>query len=145
MAARKYPESPRVGVGALVIHDGKVLLVKRGIQPSKGLWAVPGGSLELGESLVACAERETLEETGIVIRGEKLVYVYDYRERDQEDRVRYHFVIVDVWGHYVSGEPVGGDDAAEARWAAKEEVLRLPVGEGTLNLLRHVKFLDSPG
>ena len=142
MGTREYPESPRVGVGALVIHEGKVLLVKRGIQPSKGLWAVPGGSLELGESLVACAERETLEETGVVIRGESLIYIFDYRERDQEDRIRYHYVIVDVWGQYVRGEPAGGDDATEARWVTKEEMLHLPVGEGTLNLLRHVKFLD---
>jgi len=142
METKKYPESPRVGVGALVIHEGKVLLVKRGVQPSKGLWAVPGGSLELGESLVACAERETLEETGVVICGEKLIYVFDYRERDQEKRMRYHFVIVDVWGQYVSGEPAGDDDAAEARWVTKEEILHLPMGEGTMNLLRHVKFLD---
>ena len=142
METRTYPGSPRVGVGALVIHEGKVLLVKRGIQPNKGLWAVPGGSLELGESLVACAERETLEETGVVIRGENLIYVFDYRERDQDDRIRYHFVIVDVLGKYVSGEPVGGDDAMEAHWVAKEEILHLPMGEGTLNLLRHVKFID---
>jgi ADP-ribose pyrophosphatase len=142
METKKYPESPRVGVGALVIHEGKVLLVRRGVSPSKGLWAVPGGSLELGESLAVCAERETLEETGVVIRGEEPIYVFDYQERDQDGRVRYHYVIVDVYGRYVSGEPAGGDDAAEARWTAKEEISRLPMGEGTLNLLRHVKFID---
>jgi ADP-ribose pyrophosphatase len=139
---KEYPQSPRVGVGAMVIHEGKALLVKRGVPPGKGLWAVPGGSLKLGESIPACAERETFEETGVVIRGEEAIYVFNYQERDEEQRVRYHFVIVDVYGKYVSGEPAGGDDAAEARWVTKEEVARLPMGEGTLSLLRHVKFID---
>jgi ADP-ribose pyrophosphatase len=144
METRKYPESPRVGVGALVIHEGKVLLVKRGAQPSKGLWSVPGGSLNLGETLAACAERETFEETGVVIRSEKPIYVFDYQERDNEERLRYHYVIIDIYSHYVSGKPVGGDDAAEARWVSKEEIPLLPMGEGALKLLRHVNFLGTP-
>jgi len=143
METKEYPAFPRVGVGALVIHEGKVLLIKRGVEPSKGSWSVPGGSLKLGESLVACAERETLEETGVVIRGEKPIYVFEYQELNQEDRLRYHFVIIDVYGHYVEGEPTGGDDAAEARWVSKEEIPLLPMGEGTLKLLRHVNFLEK--
>lgn len=142
MTGRIYPENPRVGVGALVIHQDKVLLVKRGVPPNEGLWAVPGGTLELGESLKTCAERETLEETGVTVRATKPVYAFDYIERDDDGGVRFHFVIVDLWADYVSGEPLGQDDALEARWVGKEDVLMLPVGKNTLKLLRFVKFLD---
>jgi len=140
---RAYPEDPRVGVGALVIWKEKVLLVKRGVAPNKGLWAIPGGSLELGESLKECAERETLEETSLVVRADKPLYVFDYIEKDEEERIRYHFVIVDVKAEYVSGEPVGRDDVLEARWVGKKEVLNLPVAKNTLKLLRHIRFIDE--
>jgi ADP-ribose pyrophosphatase len=137
-----YPESPRVGVGALVIHEGKVLLIKRGVAPNEGLWAVPGGTLELGESLKQCAERETLEETGLVVRAETPVYAFDYVERDPVGEIRFHFVIVDLKATYIGGKPVGQDDALEARWVGKDDIEALPVGENTLKLLRYVKFLD---
>ncbi len=143
MTNRAYPEDPRVGVGALVIWKEKVLLVKRGVAPNKGLWAIPGGSLELGESLKECAERETLEETSLVVRADKPLYVFDYIEKDEEERIRYHFVIVDVKAEYVSGEPVGRDDVLEARWVGKKEVLNLPVAKNTLKLLRHIRFIDE--
>jgi ADP-ribose pyrophosphatase len=142
MANRIYPESPRVGVGALVIHEGKVLLIKRGVAPNEGLWAVPGGSLELGESLKQCAERETLEETGLVVRAETPIYVFDYVERDPAGEIRFHFVIIDLKATYISGNPVGQDDALEARWVGKEDIDALPVGENTLKVLRYMKYLD---
>ena len=142
MSGRMYPDNPRVGVGALVIHQEKVLLVKRGVPPNEGLWAVPGGSLELGETLKACAERETLEETGVTVEATKPVYAFDFIEEDDGGEVRFHFVIVDLWADYVSGEPMGQDDALEARWVSKEDVPTLPVGKNTLKLLRFVKFLD---
>lgn len=142
MENRTYPGSPRVGVGALVIHKEKVLLVKRGAPPNEGLWAVPGGSLELGERLEECAERETLEETGVVVRAGKPIYVFDMIERDAEGRIRFHFVIVDVRATYVDGTPRGCDDALEAKWVGKEEIPNLSTGENTLKLLRYMHFLD---
>jgi 8-oxo-dGTP diphosphatase len=142
MANRLYPDSPRVGVGALVIHEGKVLLVKRGVAPNEGLWAVPGGSLELGESLKEGAERETLEETGVVVRAETPVYAFDYVERDDAGGIRFHFVIIDLKAAYISGQPLGKDDALEARWVGKEDMNTLPVGENTVKLLRYMKYLD---
>lgn len=141
MANRAYPDSPRVGVGALVIHEDQVLLVRRGVAPSEGLWAVPGGSLELGETLQAGAERETLEETGVEVRAKKPVYAFDYIERDDGGEVRFHYVIIDVWADYVRGEPVGRDDALEARWVEKTDIAAMPVGENTLKLLRYVGFI----
>ncbi len=142
MVSRVYPESPRVGVGALVIHENKVLLIKRGVAPSEGLWAVPGGSLELGETLQAGAERETLEETGVKVSVKKPVYAFDYIERDDDGNIKFHFVIVDLLADYVSGEPVGRDDALEARWVGKEGIKTLPLGENTLKLLKFIHFLD---
>ncbi len=142
MVKRTYPESPRVGVGALVIHEHKVLLVKRGVAPSEGLWAVPGGSLELGETLKECAERETLEETGVTVRAGNPAYAFDFIERDGNGGIRFHFVIVDLLAEYCGGEPLGQDDALEARWVGKEDINSLSVGENTLKLLRFIKFLD---
>lgn len=140
MSNRLYPESPRVGVGALVIHGGKVLLVKRGVAPSAGFWAPPGGSLELGETLESCAERETLEETGITVRADKPVYAFDYIERDRAGEIMFHFVIIDLWAEYISGEPVGRDDALEAKWVGKDDIGSLQIGKNTLKLLRATGF-----
>ncbi|MFH1490346.1 MAG: NUDIX domain-containing protein, partial [Pseudomonadota bacterium] len=95
---REYPESPIVGVGAVIFKDNKVLLVKRAKEPGKGLWSLPGGALELGESLVDGLKREISEEVSIEIEVGGLVRVLDRILRDQEERVRYHYVIVDYWG-----------------------------------------------
>jgi ADP-ribose pyrophosphatase len=136
-----YPEEPRVGVGAITIKDGRVLLVKRGIEPSKGLWAIPGGILKLGETLQECAAREILEETGITIKVGECVYVFDFIECDHHGKIKFHFVIVDFAGDYISGEPKGADDAVEARWLSPEELRKLPVAVNTVNALRSLGFL----
>ncbi len=96
MARSEYPDSPRVGVGAVVLREGRILLVRRGVPPALGLWAIPGGVLELGESLREAAEREILEETGITIRAGEPIFTCDVCERDSEGRVRFHYVIVDL-------------------------------------------------
>jgi ADP-ribose pyrophosphatase len=140
MSKHDYPDFPRVGVGAIVIKDDKVLLIKRGIPPSKGLWAIPGGHIELGETLQETAEREILEETGIVIKARKPIYTFDLIERDDAGRIRFHYIVVDLEGEYVSGEPQGSDDALEARWFTWEEIKQLPVSQNTINLLKTIQF-----
>jgi 8-oxo-dGTP diphosphatase len=140
MAKSNYPDVPRVGVGAVVIKDNKVLLVRRGIPPSKNLWAIPGGHIELGETLQQTAEREILEETGVVIKAGEPIYAFDLIEQDDSGRIRFHFIVVDVKGEYVSGEPCGSDDALEARWLSWEEIKALPVSRNTLRLLRTINF-----
>ena len=144
MASREYPDSPRVGVGAVVLREGRVLLVRRGMAPANGLWAIPGGALELGETLQEGAEREILEETGILIRAGDPVFTCDTLVRDDEGRVRFHYVIIDMAADYVSGEVRGGDDALEARWVAPEELDELPATKTTLKLLRQIGFLPPP-
>ena len=136
-----YPAGPRVGVGAMVIHEGKILLVKRGVEPGKGLWAIPGGTLHLGETLRQCAAREILEETGITVAVGECIYVFDLIERDEAGKIKFHFVVVDFAALYVSGEPVGADDADEARWLAPEELCDLPVSQNTLQALHATGFL----
>ena len=128
-------------MGAVVLREGRVLLVRRGIAPARGLWAIPGGGLKLGESLREGAEREILEETGIIIRAGEPVFTCDVCERDSEGRVRFHYVIVDLAAEYVSGEVKGADDAMDARWVSAEELLGLPTTRNTLKLLRQIGFL----
>ena len=143
MSRREYPNHPVVGVGAVVLRDGKILLVKRGIAPSKGLWAIPGGALELGETLQRAAEREILEETGVTIRAREPIYAFDFFERVENGRIRFHFVIVDVAADYISGEAKGADDALDARWLGPADLDDLPVSENTMKLLRNIGFIKQ--
>jgi ADP-ribose pyrophosphatase len=131
-----YPSNPRVAVGAVVFKDGCVLLVRRGQPPAEDLWAIPGGSVEMGETLREAAEREILEETGIQIRASKPIYTFDVIDRDAAGKVRFHYVIVDLAADYVRGEPSPGDDALEARWISAKEINDLEVSAATLKLLK---------
>lgn len=137
---REYPDCPRVGVGAVVVEGNRVLLVRRGIPPSRGLWAIPGGGVEIGETLAAAAEREILEETGIRIEAGRPVYTFDFIERDDSGRIRFHYVIVDLAARYLKGEVRAADDAADARWLTWEELRDLPVSKNTLRVLREIGF-----
>jgi 8-oxo-dGTP diphosphatase len=141
MAGREYPGHPRVGVGAVVLREGRVLLVRRGAAPALGLWAIPGGGLRLGETLQQGAEREILEETGIVIRAGAPVFTCDSLERDKEGRFRFHYVIVDMIADYVSGDLKAADDALEARWVSPAEIQSLAATKTTLKLLRQIGFI----
>lgn len=105
-----------------MFRDGAVLLVKRGNEPAKGLWSPPGGSLELGETAERAAEREVLEETGLVVRARRVVDVRDVILRDPAGRVRWHYVLFGVLCEYVSGEPFPGSDAENARFLALREL-----------------------
>ncbi len=127
MPQREYPVSPLVGVGAVVVDEnGRVLLVKRGSEPRKGHWSIPGGLLELGELLVDGVTREVAEETGLTVKPEAIVEVVDRIHTVQDDgesRVRYHYVIVDYWCRVVSGEAGAASDAEEVAWISRSEWL----------------------
>jgi ADP-ribose pyrophosphatase len=131
-----YPDTPRVAVGAVVFNNDRVLLVRRGQPPSEDLWAIPGGSVEIGETLQKAAEREIIEETGITIRAGKPVYTFDSIVRDSAGKIRFHYVIVDLGADYISGDPTAGDDALDARWVTAQEIHDLRVSAPTLKLLK---------
>src|SRR5690606_18640378 len=110
---REYPPAPLVGVAAVIFNEaGDVLLVERGRPPSQGLWGLPGGLLDLGEALIEGVRREVREECGVEIMVGGLADVFEPIQRDIEDRVQYHFVVIDYWAYYVSGDPHADDDAA---------------------------------
>ena len=118
---RRYPPAPLVGVGVVVFNaGGQALLVKRGRPPRAGQWSLPGGLIDVGEKLVEAARREVREECAIEIEIGDFVAVFEPIERDDEDRVEYHYVVLDYWARHVSGEPVAQDDAAAVTWASIE-------------------------
>lgn len=141
MSKREYPEFPRVGVGAIVIKEGKILLVKRAAPPNKNLWAIPGGMLELGETLQEGAEREIYEETNIRIRAGKPIFTFDLLERDNDGRVYFHFLIVDLEAEYVAGEIKAASDALAVCWADPEECRSLSLTGNTRRMLEELGFL----
>ncbi len=142
MASKIYPDAPRVAVGAVVFHEDKVLLVLRGQAPAKGLWAIPGGSVELGETLQAAAEREVMEETGLQVRAGEVVHTFDGIQRDAAGRVKYHYVIVDLLAEAVDPtQPLcPSDDVRDAGWFTLADVEQpgLPISETTKMLLRRI-------
>ena len=142
MAGGEYPDHPRVGVGAVVLREGCVLLVQRGAAPAREFWAIPGGRLRLGETLQEGAEREIREETGIVICAGEPIFTCDSLMRDEEGRVRFHYVIVDMAADYVSGEVRAADDALDARWVSPAELRYLTVTKSTLKLLGQIGFIS---
>ena len=144
--SREYPDHPRVGVGAIVLHEGRVLLVKRGRAPGLGLWSIPGGLVDLGESTVDAARREVEEETGLKVRVAGLVGVLDRVTRDAEGRVRYHWVLVDYLAIPESIDTLtAGSDAAEVRWVTIDEVERLPITDGLMDMIQRAAALSRGG
>ena len=125
-----------MAVGAIVFKNGHVLLVRRGKAPAQGLWAIPGGSVKLGETLQAAAEREILEETGIRIRAREPVYTFESIVRDDDGGIRFHYVIIDLAADYIDGEPNPGDDALEAQWFSPRDIERGDVSKTTFDLLK---------
>ncbi|HEX9975951.1 MAG TPA: NUDIX hydrolase [Dehalococcoidales bacterium] len=123
--SRWYPQLPMVGVSAVVLKEGRMLLVKRSKEPSKGKWSIPGGRLELGEAINEAAKREVLEECSIEIEIERVLEVTDNIMRDEEGRTRYHFVLIDLLARYTGGEARAQSDAEECRWVTTEELAGL--------------------
>ncbi len=137
----EYPDAPRLAVGGVVIKDDRVLLVCRGKPPAFGEWAIPGGSVELGETLQQAVERELLEETGISVRAGEICHTFQAVKRDDDGRVRFHYVIIDLTAEYLSGEPVPASDVTEAAWLTSGDLAGRPVNATTIELLNKIGFM----
>jgi 8-oxo-dGTP diphosphatase len=133
---RQYPNQPLVGVGAIIVDGGRVALVKRAKAPLLGEWSIPGGMLELGETVRFGAEREVLEETGLVVRAIELLGVFDRVVLDDAKRCQYHYVLIDFLCERISGILHAAGDAADARWFTLEEIGKLPLPEDTAGVVR---------
>src|ERR1700723_3480654 len=122
MTKREYPDRPLVGVGGVIIADGRTLLIRRGSAPLEGQWSIPGGMLDLGESIAEGVGRELAEETSLAVRGGDLIEVFERIVPGEGGRTRYHFVILDYLCEMVSGEARAGSDVTDVAWAREEEL-----------------------
>lgn len=120
--AREYPAHPVVGVGAVIVRDGRALIVRRGHEPRQGEWSLPGGLVDLGESLVEAVAREAREETGLAIEVGAIIETFDRVHRDADGRIRFHFVIIDFVCRAPEGDAVAGSDAEAVRWVTGDEL-----------------------
>jgi 8-oxo-dGTP diphosphatase len=132
---REYPDRPVVGVGGVVVQDGRALIVKRAHEPRKGEWSLPGGIVELGETLTEAVRRELKEETGLEVEVGEVVEVFD-RVHRLDGRIQYHFVIVDYLCRPTGGTLCAADDAEDAAWVAADEIERYGVNEFAARVIR---------
>jgi ADP-ribose pyrophosphatase YjhB (NUDIX family) len=133
---RLYPTRPFVGVGVVVFRGDEVLLVKRGKEPRRFGWSIPGGAQEIGETVAEAAIREIAEETGLAIEVTGLLDVIDAIVRDDDGRVRTHYTLVDVAAEWLAGEAVAADDVAEVKWVKLAAVEAEPMWTETLRIIR---------
>jgi len=133
---RDYPDRPIVGVGAVIVENGRALVVRRGTEPLKGEWSIPGGVVELGETLRQAAAREAKEETGLEVEPGEVLEVVDRIMRDAERRIQYHYVLVDFLCRRASGEARPGADASELRWITARELEGFPIADSAAAVLR---------
>jgi|SRR5450631_973159 8-oxo-dGTP diphosphatase len=133
---REYPDTPLVGVGAIIVEAGRVVLVKRAHAPLAGEWSIPGGALEVGELVREAAAREAHEESGLVVEPIELLGVFDRVLRDGDGRVLYHYLLVDFLCRRLDGEVRAGGDADEARWFTLEEMNKLRLAKDTAEVIQ---------
>lgn len=140
---RDYPDRPIVGVGAVIVQDGRVIVVRRNTEPLKGEWSIPGGVVELGETLRAAAAREALEETGLEVEAGEVVEVFDGIYHDASGRTQYHYVLIDFVCRPTGGELRAGSDASEVRWVREDELAPLQMQPNTVRVLRKALHLRA--
>jgi len=148
-SSREYPERPVVGIGGVIIDKERALLIRRGSEPLLGEWSIPGGTLELGESLQEGVARELLEETGIEVRVLEVIEVFDriFLKDDSTGieaklRPRFHFVIVDFLCERLSGEPRAGSDVTDVAFAREQELSRFHLTETATRVLKKAFAMD---
>jgi 8-oxo-dGTP diphosphatase len=141
--SRLYPSLPIVGVGAVILRDGEVLIVRRANPPLQGQWSIPGGALDLGEKLRDGVAREVLEETGLDVEVGPVLDVFDSIFSDSEGRTQYHYVLIDYLCRLRSGTLAAATDASEVRWARLDELNALGMKQVTIDVIQKALALDS--
>lgn len=135
-SGREYPERPVVGVGGIVISEGRVLLVRRANAPRAGEWSIPGGAVEPGEPLAAAVRRELAEETGLHVRMLAVIEVFERIDLDSAGKPRFHFVVLDYLCELLGGEPRAASDVSELAWAAESELAKFDLAPAALEAVR---------
>ena len=133
---RDYPDHPIIGVGAVIVRDGRALLVRRNTEPLKGEWSVPGGVLELGEKLRDGATREALEETGLHVEVGEVLDVFDSIFPDTNGRTQYHFVLIDFLCRSAAGEATAGSDVSDVKWVTEADLADLHLRDSIAQVVR---------
>ena len=141
--SREYPKSPIAGVAAIIFSENSVLLVRRGKDPSRGSWGLPGGAVELGETTKEAVIREVMEETGLEIEPIKFITVFDSISRDKNDRVRYHYVLCEYLCRLLGGHLQASSDVQEAMWIRLDELDSFDVKERTRRFIKKVRRVDG--
>jgi len=141
---RDYPEHPIIGVGAVIVHRDRALLVRRAGEPLKDEWSVPGGVLELGEKLRVGAAREALEETGLTVEVGEVLDVFDSIFPDANGRTQYHFVLIDFLCRPLAGEARAGSDVSEVKWVNANELAELNLRDSIAEVVRKGLALMRP-
>ena len=132
---REYPAHPIIGVGIVVWQGDRVLLVQRNRPPRQGQWSLPGGAQQLGETVADAARREILEETGLTVDLGEVIATVDLIERDPDGRVRYHYTLIDFTAEAHGASLRPGDDAADARWFALDQIEALGLWSETVRII----------
>jgi len=132
---RRYPKRPLVGVGALIFRRGRILMARRGKEPLKGWWSLPGGALETGETLDHAVRREVLEETSLIVEPVRVFEIFERIMRDAQGATEYHYILIDYLCRIIGGEPAAGDDVCRVEWMRLADLRGLQITEGTLKVI----------
>ncbi|MEM0457003.1 MAG: NUDIX hydrolase [Nitrososphaerota archaeon] len=136
---KEYPKMPVVAVGALILQDHNILLVKRKNEPGKGRWSIPGGSVELGESLKDAVVREVYEETGLLVEVSELLDIIEVIRRDNAGNIIFHYVILDYLAKPISGTLRAASDASDVIWVSVDEAMNMEITDSLRAMLRKLK------
>lgn len=132
---RRYPPRPLIGVGAILLDRDRVLMAQRGKPPQKGFWSLPGGALEVGETLAEGVRREVREETGLEVRPAGVLEIFERIMRDQSGAPEYHYVLIDYVCRVTGGVLRAGDDVCAVEWVKRRDLPQLRITDGTLAVI----------